>query len=123
MSQTGTQPGRWLAGPDPLLHAQRRAWIQQRNQAQWRGEQWLLTLAEWTAIWGADWPRRGRDREGLCMTRRDQTQAWCPANTHLVTRLQHAANQAGWREDGTVSAARKRLKAKKMHPEQGAEVK
>ena len=121
MSQTGTQPGRWLAGPDPLLHAQRRAWIQQRNQAQWRGEQWLLTLSEWTGIWGADWPRRGRDREGLCMTRRDPSQPWAQGNAHLVSRLQHALDQVVQRQSGVRSAARSRALAKKKLPEQAAE--
>ena len=90
----GPRPHTWCTGPDPLRHEQFRVWGQMRNQAQWRGEQWQLTLEDFIRVWGTAWPRRGRTIHSDCMTRCDPTQPWSGHNVQIVTRQQHAQRQA-----------------------------
>ena len=101
-SKPGPRPHVWRSGPDPVAHAQYRAYIQQKNQAEFRGEIWCLTLAEWRELWGDLWPHRGRERGCYCMTRRDWELPWTRANAQVITREAHATMQgaaiaAGWR--------------------------
>lgn len=93
-SPRGPRPHTWrCAAHDPVRHAQYRAWVQQRNQAQWRGELWDLEFETWIAIWGDQWPLRGRGTDQLCMTRRDWQQPWSEHNAEIVTRRQHNQRQ------------------------------
>ena len=101
-SRPGPRPQVWLSGPDPTRHEQHKAWRQQKNQAQFRGETWLLSFDDWISTWGLLWPRRGRTVDCYCMTRRDWELPWTPDNVHVITREQHAqmqntAKAAGWR--------------------------
>lgn len=91
MPHRGPKPGAWITGPDPLVHAQYQCYIRSRAQAQWRGEQWSIDFDTWRCTWGADWPRRGRASDDLCMTRRDVRAAWSGANVQLVTRAEHCS--------------------------------
>jgi hypothetical protein len=112
MSLQGLQPQLWKSGPDPVRHAQYRAWIQQKNQAQWRVEGWAFEFEDWVLMWGQRWNSRGKRREHYCMTRIDTNQPWTPKNCHVVTRQQHARNQGGLKITGQVSRARQRLVAR-----------
>lgn len=96
------RPHLWVTGPDPVLHKKYLVWLQQKNQAQFRGEGWHLDFAVWCEIWGDGWDLRGRERGHLCMTRRDWAAPWTPDNVIIVTREAHAKTQgqaraAGWR--------------------------
>lgn len=82
----GPRPNTWVTGPDPETHRRYRQFIQQRNQAQWRGETWLLTFREWLAIWGDQYHRRGRNRDCMCMVRCDWDGSWTSHNAELVDR-------------------------------------
>lgn len=94
---TGPRPHTWRAGPDPVARLQYRAWVQTRTQAEWRGEIWQITWPEWQEIWQGSWHERGRTSESLCITRRDMSLPWSPANSVLITRRQHGQRRAGTR--------------------------
>lgn len=88
-SPPGPRPQCWVSGPDPVTHQQYRAFIQQRNQAQWRGEPWQLTFEQWQDLWFPHWRQRGRGRWDYCMVRRDPSLPWDTANTEVVSRQEH----------------------------------
>ena len=100
---TGPRPHTWVTGPDELTHAQYRAFIQCRAQANYRGEGWELEFDQYQAAWGDQWSQRGRCRDDVCMTRCDPTQPWSEHNVHVITRQQHADLQGigrrGWRKN------------------------
>ena len=99
----GPRPNMWVAGPDPVTHKKYQAWLQQRNQAKWRGETWRLTFEEWQALWGEKWHSRGRERGCYCMTRRDHEAAWDTDNAQVITREDHAKQQAAMVHSGIRS--------------------
>jgi hypothetical protein len=82
-------PHRWVSGPDPLKHKQYLTWLQQRNQAQFRGESWDLSFETWLDMWGELWEQRGRGRDQYCMTREDPDGAWDKDNTIVILRKEH----------------------------------
>ena len=90
-SPPGVRPHTWVTGPDPVRHEQYRAFIQQRNQARFRGETWTeeYTFDEWLALWREHWHQRGRKLQDYCMTRRDHTQPWTQENSQVITREKH----------------------------------
>lgn len=103
----GPRPQVWVTGPDPVEHKKYRAFIQQKNQAQFREEGWTITFDEWKALWGDLWHQRGRARGDYCMTRIDRDQPWTTDNTHVITREEHARIQgslaaAGYRSPAQV---------------------
>jgi len=102
------RPDQWITGPDPDTHEKYRAWVQQRNQAVWRGETWQITFEEFQQIWAGRWHRRGRGTEDLAMTRTDWTAAWTPQTVELRTRKQLGRQQADARARGHRSVARQR---------------
>ena len=87
------RPGAWVSGPDPVTHRKYRAFIQQRNQANYRGEPWDLTFEEWCGVWGERFDQRGRRKGQLCLTRTDYTQPWTLSNVELLERRQHNLRQ------------------------------
>lgn len=89
----GPRPNLWVSGPDPDRHRRYQAWLQQRNQAQWRGETWALPFEDWEQLWGEKWHSRGRERGCYCMTRRDYEGAWDTQNAQVITREEHARQQ------------------------------
>lgn len=93
LGRPGPRPHLWKSGPDPDHHERYKAWLQQRNQAQFRGESWYLDFPTWCEIWGDRWPRRGRRRGDFCMTRRDRTRPWCQHNVEIMPRGLHARQQ------------------------------
>jgi hypothetical protein len=84
-----TYPNVWASGPDEYKHKFYRAFAQQRNQAQWRGETWTMSFEEWFDTWGNDIERRGRGSGDLAMTRKDASQPWCVDNVDIITRKEH----------------------------------
>jgi hypothetical protein len=110
----GPRPHLWATGPDPVLHKKHRVWIQQKNQAQWRGEGWDLPFEAWLEIWAesGQWENRGRERGTWCMTRRDWTEPWSVPNVHVVTREQHSRAQGEAAAAGHVSEAQIRARAR-----------
>lgn len=85
-------PHRWVTGPDPLRHEQYQVWLQQRNQANFRGEGWDLPFDDWLTLWGDKWSLRGRQKDDYCMTRKNASLAWDTTNAIIVTRQEHMAN-------------------------------
>jgi hypothetical protein len=92
---TGIRPHVWKSGPDPLAHESYQAWLQCRNQANFRKEGWTLSFDEWQAHWAGMWHRRGRTSQELCITRIDCSRPWSNANVIIVTRRQHAQRKTG----------------------------
>lgn len=109
---TGPRPNLWKSGPDVTEHKKYRSWLQQRNQAQWRGEPWELTLDEWKAVWGDNFHRKGRASDSLCMTRRDRTLPWRTDNVMLMTRKEHTLSQDQYREPNWRCGPRKPYRKK-----------
>jgi len=108
IARPNTQPSRWITGPDLLTHLQYRAFIQQRNQARWRGETWHLSLEQYQHIWQGRWDQRGRTQTQLMMTRRDAAEPWQVDNCEIITRQAHGQRQAERRMAGIRSRARSR---------------
>ena len=110
----GPRPHRWVTGPDPVEHKKYRTWIQQRNQAQWRGEQWAIDFETWKQIWdqSGQWENRGRARSCYCMTRRDHLGVWSVDNVQIITREEHSRQQSALSHSGYSSPAqiRRRLR-------------
>jgi hypothetical protein len=93
MSRLGRQyPELWRPEmhQDPERRRRYYVWLQQKNQAQWRGEQWQLEFDQWLEIWGDQYARRGRAHaDDLCLTRSDPDRAWSPDNVEIITRSEH----------------------------------
>ena len=103
-----SRPYMWVTGPDPLTHQQYRAWVQQRNQARWREELWLMTFEQYQLLWQHHWQDRGRLRTSYMMTRIDADLPWAVNNCCVITRQQHGQRQADNRVTGWRSPARER---------------
>ena len=84
---------RWQTTDDAVLNCQRRQFTQQRNQAQWRKEQWQLEWEEWLELWLPEWHRRGRTRDSVCMSRRDRTGPWHRDNVEIIPRSESIRRQ------------------------------
>lgn len=87
-------PHVWKSGPDPLRHEQYQKWLQQRNQAQWRGEEWELTFEQWLAAWGDNYHLRGRETGQYSMTRINRTLGWSHDNVMLIERTNNHGGKA-----------------------------
>ena len=72
-------PHMWKTGPCERTHKQYVVFAQQKNQANWRNEDWQLTFQEWQTVWEPKWDT-GRGRSGDC---------YC-----LVTRSEHVSKQS-----------------------------
>lgn len=90
-SERGSRPHLWISGPDPVMHEKHKQYRQQKNQAQWRGETWLLSFETWCALWGDLYPQRGRLPHNYCLTRKDYAQPWVLHNIQVITRKQHSS--------------------------------
>lgn len=92
-SKPGPRPHIWKSGPDPIEHRKYLNWLQQKNQAQFRGEHWDLDFETWKEIWGEDFHNKGRGADNYCMTRKDDQGPWTLANVEIVTRRDHVLRQ------------------------------
>lgn len=109
-SLPGPRPHVWKSGPDPVEHKKYLNWIQQKNQANFRGEGWELTFEVWKEIWGEKFHNKGRASENFCMTRKDDKSAWTPDNVEILTRREHVLRQGHRRDKNWRSAPRKKRK-------------
>lgn len=116
----GPRPQAWVSGPDPEEHKKYRTFIQQRNQAQWRGEGWTITFEQWKQIWdeSGQWHNRGRERSCYCMTRQDHLEPWSEHNVEVVTREAHSRHQSALAHSGYQSPAQLRRRIRMGLPEQ-----
>lgn len=89
------RPHQWRSGPDPALRPVFRAFVQCRNQAQWRGEDWELSWEQWRDIWHGWWHLRGRGSDSVCITRKNCDLPWQASNVILITRHQHGTRKRG----------------------------
>ena len=67
MPRSGTRPHVWVSGPDPERHRRYLQWLQQRNQAQFRGEGWDFAFDDWLNLWGDQIHLRGRQKGSMTM--------------------------------------------------------
>jgi hypothetical protein len=56
------------------------AYFNQKSSADARGVEWLFTFETWMDWWGADYARRGRKGDDLCMARRGDKGPYSPEN-------------------------------------------
>jgi hypothetical protein len=96
---------KWKTGPNPLLHEKFECWHKARAQARFRGEPWDLTFEQWVEVWGINWNLRGRGAHDLCMTRRDPSEPWNPANAILIERSEHCRRH----NDNMAKRAKRRI--------------
>lgn len=108
----GPRPQVWVTGPDPVVHKKYRVFIQQRNQANYRGEGWTIPFEAWCDLWQEKWDLRGREVGDYCMTRKDWSLPWTVENAQIVTRQEHTRQQGLARNQGWRSIARKRQLAR-----------
>jgi hypothetical protein len=112
-SKPGPRPHTWKTGPDPVVHAQYNAFIQQRNQARFRKETWTdeFDFEQWRALWAPHWHLRGRQPNQMCMTRCDKTKPWTQDNAEIITREEHALRS------GALGGKRRKEEWDKKHAE------
>lgn len=70
------KPQVWKSGPDEHKHKHYPGYSQQRNQANWREEDWRLTFDEWYTFWGDDIDNRGRSNGQYKLTRINKFKPW-----------------------------------------------
>jgi len=90
----GPRPHVWICGPDEYKHQMYIPFLKAKAQAKFREEPWELEFEDYFTIWNGYWADRGRDRDSLCMTRKDWSDSWSKDNIILVTRLEHCQRQA-----------------------------
>lgn len=93
MPRQGPRPHVWVSGPDPERHKRYLQWLQQRNQARFRGEEWELEFDDWLAIWGSNIQYRGRQKGSMTMVRIDYERPWSNTNARIVDRKEHSRVQ------------------------------
>lgn len=71
---------------DDLTTKKYRAFVQQRNQANFRKEDWNMLFEEWQELWGDKFHLKGRSRESYVMTRLDPALAWSKDNCMVLQR-------------------------------------
>lgn len=64
-------------------HEHYRKFVQHRNQAKYRQEEWAMEFLPWLALWGDRINERGPRWGQYYMQRRDRTMAWTIENTML----------------------------------------
>lgn len=88
----GPRPHTWkVQGQVP--HNQYVAWQKMRAQANFRGEEYLLTFEDFQSLWQTNWDSRGRGSDDYCLTREDPDDAWQIGNVACVTRKEYLARQ------------------------------
>lgn len=96
------QYGRRAKNSKHPLHAYRR----QRENAQKRGVEWKLTLAEWWQVWVTSgyWRERGRLGHQYCMARNGDVGPYAIDNVRIITNIENIreAKPIRWPDDKGV---------------------
>lgn len=98
MPRTGLRPHCWKVQGE-IPHAQHLAWMQMRAQANYRGEEFNLTLEEFQYLWRDHWDMKGRGSDQYCLTREDPDGPWDINNTQCIVRLEHLRRQKLYKKD------------------------
>jgi hypothetical protein len=93
------RPHVWYTGPDEYKHSMYQPWLMAKAQAAYRGEEWTLDFEDYYNAWNGLWDQRGRTTDGLCMTRKDYSDAWTKDNIEIITRKEHFQRQRQKRAD------------------------
>lgn len=91
-SKPGPRPHTWMVQGE-IPHQQHIAWLRMRAQANFRGEDFTLTLEQFQKLWNGFWHLRGRSSPEYCLTRTDIRRPWEWGNVECVTRNQHFMRQ------------------------------
>lgn len=80
------RPRAWVY-KDAFDHERHTPYHKMRAQANFRGEPWELTFADFCDFWTRDrWPCRGRASTDLCLIRVDVEYPWSRSNCCIVER-------------------------------------
>lgn len=81
---------RYRIYPDALRHAQHWAWLRKKAQAQYRREEWNLSIDEWFKLWddSGQWNNRGRHEHASAMFMIDPELGWHVWNVEIVDRTE-----------------------------------
>ena len=104
--RTGPRPHVWRCGPDAYKHSMYMPWQRSKAQANFRGEEWLLSFEEYYDLWKELWPQRGRGSDDYCQSRHDPDGPWDTKNTVIITRKEHLVNQTSLRSQGKLKHKR-----------------
>lgn len=78
-----------------LKNKQRSAYLDQKNNAQKRGIDFLFSFDEWVEWWGDDFDKRGCKLGELVMARAGDCGPYSPANVHKATCSENLAEYWG----------------------------
>lgn len=70
-----------------IPHKQYGTWLQMRAQANYRGEVFLLSFAEYQQVWLGMWDRRGRGKDDYCLAKIDPEGSWQLGNIEVLPRV------------------------------------
>lgn len=79
---------------DDRTHSMYRCFVQQRNQAVWRGEEWEMEFEEWKDLWDPHFENRGRKKDNHGMTRIDINAPWAVGNVEVMKRVEILAKNS-----------------------------
>jgi hypothetical protein len=96
----GPRPHVWKSGPDERAHAQYRAYLVHRAQANFRKEGHELTFDQWANIWNKNsaWEQRGRGSDCVCLVRKNANDTWHAKNIEIVSRYEQLLRQIGTKQ-------------------------
>jgi hypothetical protein len=98
MPRTGTRPHTWIVQGE-IPHSQYLAFLQMRAQANYRGEQFLLTFEDFQTLWHGLWERKGRNKDGYCLVRINPSGNWVKDNVACLPRLEHLRRQKLYKQE------------------------
>ena len=89
-------PERWIHGSDIITRDKYYAFLQHKAQARFRKEDYQLTFDDWQELWPIDlWLQRGRNADGLCLSRHDFEDGWSVENVDVMSRREHLKKKRG----------------------------
>lgn len=92
MPRNSPRPHMWKVQGE-LPHKQYRTWIQHKNQANFREEEYELSFEQYQWLWREKWDMRGRDSNSYCLVRIDPEHPWRLDNVEVIDRTEHLKRQ------------------------------